>query len=93
MEMSNECGTGCQCDTCRPVRDLIDRLGDECHGERVSTILLAFSTLLADISINTGIPKHEFAAQVYQAVSEMIDEINEANKTDEGEDNGHSTLQ
>lgn len=90
MEMIEECNTGCQCDTCKPVRDLIDRLGDECHGERVSTILLAFSTLLADIAINTGIPKQEFAAQVYQAVCEMIDEINESN---EGEDNGHSTLQ
>jgi hypothetical protein len=51
---------------------------------------LAVSTLLADIAINTGIPKQEFAAQVYQAVCEMIDEINESN---EGEDNGHSTLQ
>jgi hypothetical protein len=91
----NNCDEECQCDTCRPVRNLIMRMGNEMHGERVPDIMLAMVTLMADLSVKLSIPKQEFTAQVYTHLCEMIDEINDSNNDDgEGDnDNGNCTLQ
>ena len=90
--MSDECEPTCQCEECRAIRDLILRLGTECDGESVADVMLAITTIMADLSVKLGVPKQEFTAQVYEHLCEMIDILNNMENNEGDNDNGDRPL-
>lgn len=88
--MSDECEPACECNECRAIHNLILRLGNECHGESVADIMLALTTIMAELSVRLCIPKQEFTSQVYEHLCEMIDTFMENNEGDN--DNGDRPL-
>jgi hypothetical protein len=88
--MSDECEPTCECDECRTIRNLILRLGNECHSESVADVMVAMTTIMAELSVMLGVPKQEFTSQVYENLCEMIDMFMENNEGDN--DNGDSPL-
>ncbi len=88
--MSDECEPTCECDECRTIRNLILRLGNECLSESVADVMVAMTTIMAELSVMLRVPKQEFTSQVYENLCEMIDMFMENNKG--YNDNGDSPL-
>jgi hypothetical protein len=56
----------------------------------VADVMVAMTTIMAELSVMLGVPKQEFTSQVYENLCEMIDMFMEDNKGDN--DNGDSPL-
>jgi hypothetical protein len=90
--MSDECKPTCECGECRAIRRLIFRLGNECQGESVADVMLAMTTIMAELSVRLGVPKQEFTAQTYEHLCEMIDTFNDMEDNEGDNDNGNRPL-
>lgn len=64
------------------VAELVTRLGPVCSGYEVGTVITAILHVMADCAVQGNIPKHEFLADVHEALAILLDK--------EENDNGSS---